>query len=51
MALAVCFDHLIKDGAVFDQADLARLGRVIRARLTQIMDLINLAPDLQEQLL
>ena len=51
MALAIRFDQLIRDGAVVDQAELARLGHVTRARLTQIMNLLNLAPDLQEQIL
>jgi hypothetical protein len=51
MALAVRFDQLIDNGVVNDQAELARLGRVSRARLTQIMNLLNLAPDIQEQLL
>lgn len=30
-----------------DQAELARLGHVTRARLTKIMNLLNLAPDIQ----
>jgi hypothetical protein len=51
MALAIRFDELIRTGAVRDQAELARLGRVSRARLTQIMNLLNLAPDIQEQIL
>jgi hypothetical protein len=51
MALAIRFDHLIRDGVVADQADLSRLGHVSRARLTQIMNLLNLAPDLQEEIL
>jgi hypothetical protein len=51
MALAIRFDQLICDGVVADQAELARLGHLSRARLTQIMDLLNLAPDIQEQLL
>lgn len=51
MALAIRFDQLIRDGTVADQAELARLGHVTRARLTQIMNLLCLAPDLQEQLL
>ena len=51
MALAIRFDQLIRDGAVADQADLARLGHVTRARLTQIMNLLCLAPDIQEELL
>jgi hypothetical protein len=32
-------------------AELARLGHVTRARVSQIVDLLNLAPDLQEHLL
>ncbi len=51
MALAIRFDQLIRDGAVADQAELARLGHVSRARVTQIMNLLNLAPSIQEQLL
>ncbi|MBI1955069.1 MAG: hypothetical protein HYS38_01600 [Acidobacteria bacterium] len=38
-------------GVVHDYADLARLGHVTRARMTQIMNLLNLAPDIQEMLL
>lgn len=51
MALAIRLDQLIRDGVVDDQAELARLGHVTRARLTQIMNLLYLAPDLQEQIL
>lgn len=51
MALAINLDKLIRDGVVADQAELARLGHVSRARLTQIMNLLWLAPDIQEQLL
>lgn len=51
MALAIRFDQLIRDGVVADQAELARLGHVTRARLTQIMNLMNLAPDIQEAIL
>jgi hypothetical protein len=51
MALAIRFDQLIRDGVVADQAELARLGYVSRARLTQIMNLLNLAPDIQEAIL
>lgn len=36
---------------VADYADLARLAHVSGARLTQIMDLVLLAPDIQEALL
>jgi hypothetical protein len=51
MALAIRFEGLIRDGVVADQAELARLGHVTRARLTQIMNLLQLAPDIQEALL
>ena len=51
MALAIRLDQLIRDGVVTDQAELARLGYVTRARLTQIMNLLCLAPDLQEEIL
>lgn len=51
MALAIRFQRLIREGAVVDQADLARLGHVSRARVTQIMNLLQLAPDIQEMIL
>jgi hypothetical protein len=51
MALALRFEHLLERGAVRDQAELAELGHVTRARVTQIMNLLHLAPDIQEALL
>jgi hypothetical protein len=51
MALAIRFEQMVRDGEVTDYADLARLGHVTRARMTQIMNLLNLAPDIQERLL
>lgn len=51
MALAIKFDHLLTTGAVCDQAELAELGHVTRARVTQIMNLLHLAPDIQAELL
>jgi hypothetical protein len=42
---------LIRDGVVTNQAELARLGQVTQARVTQIMNLQQLAPDIQEALL
>ena len=51
MALAIRFDDLIRSGKVADQAELARLGHVTRARLTQIMNMLLLAPDIQEAVL
>lgn len=51
MALAIRLDHLIKSGQVTDQVELARVGHVSRARLTKIMDLNLLAPNIQEEIL
>ena len=51
LALAIKFQDMVDRGEVRDYADLARLGLVTRARLTQIMNLLLLAPDIQEQLL
>jgi hypothetical protein len=51
MALAIRFDGMLARGHVKDYAELARLGHVTRARLTQVMNLLNLAPDIQEQIL
>lgn len=51
LALAVRFEKLVKRGDIQDYADLARLGYVTRARITQIMNLLNLAPDIQEDIL
>jgi hypothetical protein len=51
MALAIRFDDLLARGELRDYAEIARLGHVTRARVTQIMNLLNLAPDIQEELL
>jgi hypothetical protein len=51
MALAIKFESLLAAGAVRDQAELAELGHVTRARVTQIMNLLHLAPDIQEAIL
>src|SRR5690349_4412203 len=51
MALAIRFDDLLRRGEVKDYAELARVGHVTRARVTQIMNLLYLAPRLQEELL
>ena len=49
--VAIRFERLIQAGAVADYAELARLGHVTRARITQIMNLRLLSPDIQERLL
>ena len=51
MALAIKLQGMVDRGEVSDYADLARLGYVTRARITQIMNLLNLAPDIQEAIL
>jgi hypothetical protein len=51
MALAIRMEQLVRDGQVTDYADLARLAHVTRARITQIMNLLHLAPDIQEEIL
>ena len=51
MALAIRFESLLRKGVVKDYSDLASLGGVSRARITQIMNMRNLAPAIQEQLL
>ncbi|MEK6674022.1 MAG: hypothetical protein AABZ47_00035 [Planctomycetota bacterium] len=51
MALAIRCEELIRCGEVTDYAELARLGHVTRARMTQIMNLLHLAPSIQEEIL
>ena len=51
LALAHRLERLLRDGAVKDYAVLARLGHVTRARISQIMSLLQLAPDIQEAIL
>jgi hypothetical protein len=51
MALAIRLEELVRDESFQNYAELAQLGRITRARMTQIMKLRQLAPDLQEQLL
>ena len=51
MALAIKFQEMVDRDEVRDYADLARLGYMTRARITQIMNLLNLAADKQEAIL
>lgn len=51
LALALKFEQMIQQAVVSDYTVLAQLGRVSRSRVTQIMNLLNLAPDIQEQIL
>jgi hypothetical protein len=51
LALAIRCEQLLAAGVIANYAALARLGHVSRARVTQIMNLLLLAPDIQEALL
>jgi hypothetical protein len=51
LALALRLEQLLHHGTVASYAELARLGRVSSARISQIMNLRWLAPDIQEALL
>ncbi len=51
MALALRFEDMIRRGQVKSHVDLARLGRVTTARISQIINLVLLAPDIQEAVL
>ena len=51
MALAIQFQDMIQRGEAKDYADLARLGCLTRERMSQIMELVWLAPDIQQEIL
>lgn len=51
LALAHEFQRLIDSGEVPDRATLAAHIGLTRARVTQVMDLLLLAPDIQEEVL
>ncbi len=51
LALAIRFEELVTGGVVKNYAELARLGYVSRARVTQIVNLLQLAPKIQEEVL
>lgn len=51
MALAIWFDELIRKGEVKHFAELAKLGQVSRTQLSNVMNLLLLAPEIQEHLL
>ena len=51
LALALKFEGMIRSGAVCNYALLAQLGQVSRSRVTQMTNLLNLAPEIQEELL
>lgn len=51
MVLAIRCDESLRTGVIGSYRDLAELGSVTRTRVTQIMNLRNLSPDLQETIL
>ncbi len=51
VALASRMQSMIDSGQVESYQQLAELGRISQPRMTQIMSLLNLAPDIQEELL
>jgi hypothetical protein len=51
MALTLRFERLIRARVVADYTTLAALGRVTCARVSQVMNLVQLAPDIQEAIL
>lgn len=51
MALAIRYEQMLNDGVVQSQTELAELLHVSQPRITQIMNLLHLAPEIQEELL
>lgn len=51
LALAIQFEDMIRRGVARDYADLARLGCISQERISQIMRLLWLAPDIQQEIL
>lgn len=51
MALAIHYQRLMDEGAVKCQSEIAMMCHVTRARVTQVMNLLLLAPDIQEAIL
>jgi hypothetical protein len=51
MALAIHFDRLLRSGEIADVNELAELCHVTQPRISQILALNMLAPEIQEQLL
>ncbi len=51
MALAIHCNELLRTGQITNQSELARYAQITPARMTQILTLLNLAPNIQEELL
>ena len=51
MALAIRYEQMLNEGVVQSQTELAELLHVSQPRMTQIMNLLHLTPEIQEELL
>ena len=51
LALALKMEQMIQEGTVKNYSELAHLGQVSVARISQVMNLLHLAPDIQEEIL
>lgn len=51
LALAHRCRDLVRDGVIINQSELAHYGQISTTRMSQIMWLDNLAPDIQEEIL
>ena len=51
MALPIHCNELLRSGQITNQSELARYAQITPARMTQILTLLNLSPDIQEELL
>jgi hypothetical protein len=51
LALAIYFEEMVRTGEAIDYADIARLGCISRERVSQIVALRWLAPDIQGAIL
>jgi hypothetical protein len=51
LALAHRWNRLIDEGVIANRAEIARMMGLSRARVTQIADLLYLAPEIQDEIL
>jgi hypothetical protein len=48
---AIEWQALLQSGKIANQADIAQREGITRARITQVMGLLRLAPEIREQIL
>lgn len=51
MALAIRYEQMLDEGVVQSKTELAELLHVSQPRMTQIMNLLHLSPEIQEEIL